>query len=114
VGGEKQVQARCRFCETWEPVDSEHFFPFRAIDGAHHVNARCRKCEANYRAGVREATKAGTHEVKPRPRHHDEAEAEAATAQKSAPKPKSHASGNTAKKAKAAAKPETPKVEAES
>jgi hypothetical protein len=84
VKGEKVTETKCRFCESWQPVDKAHFYPHRA-SGGFHVNSRCVACDRAYRAGVREATKAGTHRVVPRKR--DEVPAEAAEAGKSAPKP---------------------------
>jgi hypothetical protein len=103
VRGESVTEVRCRFCDVWQPVDREHFFVFRAIDGAFHLNSRCRNCEKSYRTNLRHQIGAGNHRPKPRPRHRDEAAAEAATAQKT------HPGGGTTRRAvaapKAAAKP---------
>src|ERR1700727_3049254 len=65
VKGEKVTEAQCRFCDQWQTADAEHFFPHKASGGL-HLRSRCRSCEKTYRTGVKDAIKAGEHEVKTR------------------------------------------------
>lgn len=57
--------AVCRYCETEQPADSEHFFPHRASGGL-HLRSRCRGCEKDYRTAKKAEAAAGTREIKPR------------------------------------------------
>jgi hypothetical protein len=85
VKGQKVTECQCRFCSTWMPVDKANWYPYRAIDGAFHLNSRCVACDRAYRVALKRQVEAGNHVPIARPKHRDEAEAEPAT---DAPKPK--------------------------